>query len=126
AHALPHALMYQLIEAGEVEERPEPPLWFREGMASVTAGQGHRRWGPNQLAHWVAQHPGVDLLRPAPEIYRTQKEAVYGAAHRAFELLLRVAGERGVRDILRHAGEGRSFEQAFQLATGRSARDFEA
>ena len=128
-HELTHVLMYQLIETQEAPDlppRPEPPLWFREGMASVTAGQGHRRWGPEELVRWVTVHPGVDLLRPAAEIYRTEKEAVYGAAHRAFELLLRTAGERGVRDILRHHGEGRSFEAAFALATGKPLEDFEA
>jgi hypothetical protein len=125
-HELTHALMYQLIEAPDAPPPPEPPLWFREGMASVTAGQGHRRWGPEELARWIAAHPGVDVLRPPPEIYRTQKEAVYGAAHRAFELLLRMAGERGVRDILRHSGEGRTFEDAFALATGKPLDEFEA
>src|SRR3954465_15465508 len=36
AHELTHSLMYQLLGGA-----PEPPLWFREGMASVTAGEGH-------------------------------------------------------------------------------------
>ena len=128
-HELTHVLMYQLIEvndAHDLEPRPEPPLWFREGMASVTAGQGHRRWGPEELAAWTKEHPGVDLLRPEPETYRTEKEAVYGAAHRAFELLLRATGERGVRDILRHHGEGHTFEDAFALATGKTIAAFEA
>ncbi len=126
SHELTHALMYQLIEAPEAVGRPEPPLWFREGMASVTAGQGHRRLGPAALTTFAAHHPGVDLLRPSPEIYRTEKEAVYGAAHRAFELLLQTSGESGVRDILTYAGEGRSFEEAFALATGKELQAFEA
>jgi hypothetical protein len=125
AHELTHALMYQLIETAAAPARREPPLWFREGMASVTAGQGHRRLGPAQLARWVSEHPGIDLLRPAPETYRTEKEAVYGAAHRAFELLLQKSGERGVRDILQASGEGKAFEAAFEKATGRRVEDFE-
>jgi hypothetical protein len=128
-HELTHALMYQLIDPRvEVDgpPRPEPPLWFREGMASVTAGQGHRRLGPSELSRWVSAHPGVDLLRPASETYRTEKEAVYGAAHRAFELLLQKVGERGVRDILAYTGDGRTFEAAFALATGKALEEFEA
>jgi len=45
AHELTHALMYQLLGGA-----PEPPLWFREGMASVTAGQGHRRPTSDELS----------------------------------------------------------------------------
>jgi hypothetical protein len=126
SHEFTHALMYQLIEPSDGSDRPEPPLWFREGMASYTARQGSRRMPPVELSRWVAAHPGVDLLRPAPETYRRENEAVYGAAHRAFELLLQRSGERGVRDLLRYAGEGRTFEQAFQLAIGRSIEAFEA
>ena len=125
AHELTHALMYQLIEHASGPAHPEPPLWFREGMASVTAGQGHRRLPPADLARWVSLHPGVELLRPSPETYRTEKEAVYGAAHRAFELLLQASGERGVRDLLHYASEGRSFETSFALAIGRPVDDFE-
>jgi hypothetical protein len=125
AHELTHALMYQLIEPHLASE-DEPPLWFREGMASVTAGQGHRRWGPAELARFVAAHPGTDLLHPSAEVYRVEKEAVYGAAHRAFELLLELAGDGGVREILRRAGEGRTFDQAFAEATGRPLAAFEA
>src|SRR4051794_32475980 len=46
-HELTHSLMYQLMEPTDGPAYPgdaeEPPLWFREGMASVTAAQGHRR-----------------------------------------------------------------------------------
>lgn len=126
-HELTHALMYQLIDPGPgARPAPEPPLWFREGLASVTAGQGHRRWGPAELAEWVARHPGVDLLRPEPETYRTEKEAVYGAAHRAFELLLRTSGETAVREILRRTREGAQFEAAFAASVGRTISTFEA
>ena len=43
-HELTHALMYQLMQRGTDPSwaAEEPPLWFREGMASVTADQGRR------------------------------------------------------------------------------------
>jgi len=101
-----------------VERRP-PPVWFREGMASVTAGQGDRRMSAAELVRWTQAHPGQDLLNPSNELYRTEREAVYAAAHRAFELLLELAGDAGVREILRGVGaRARSFRSAFAHATG--------
>src|SRR5213075_2298906 len=128
AHELTHSLMYQLIRA---EDEPawdsaaeEPPLWFREGMASVTAGQGHRRLSSAELSTWLGAHPGADLLHPSSELYRTEKEAVYGAAHRAFDLLVRTSGDQAVRDILRGVRTGARFADAFKASTGRGLQEF--
>jgi hypothetical protein len=127
AHELTHSLMYQLMTADEAwsAELEEPPLWFREGMASVTAGQGNRRLSTEELAKWAAAHPGTDVLHPSPEMYRREKEAVYGAAHRAFDLLLGVAGDQAVRDIFRGVRAGARFGDAFKAATGHRLADFE-
>jgi len=125
AHELTHALMYQRMQPTPAWAAEEPPLWFREGMASVTAGQGHRRLDVAELRRWVAANPQADLLHPAPELYRDQKEAVYGAAHRAFELLQRSAGDDAIRDVLRRASLGVPFPEAFRSAIGQSLTDFE-
>jgi hypothetical protein len=131
AHELTHSLMYQLMEPDDgplwTADAPleEPPLWFREGMASVTAGQGHRRLSAEEMARWIAEHPGVDVLHPSPEVYREEKEAVYGAAHRAFDLLLGVAGDQSVRDIFRGVRAGARFADAFKAATGHGLAEFE-
>jgi hypothetical protein len=129
-HELTHTLMYQLIEPSDgrgLLDAPleEPPLWFREGMASVTAGQGHRRLSAEELARWLPLHPGADVLHPPPELYRTEKEAVYGAAHRAFELLVQLAGDQAVRDVLRAVRTGARFADAFKAATGQGLAEFE-
>ena len=126
-HELTHSLMYQLMEPvdGSFGELDEPPLWFREGMASVTAGQGHRRMTGSELEAWIAAHPGEDPLNPTPELYRTEKEAVYGAAHRAFALLVAISGDQSVRDILRLLRDGARFADAFKAATGHGLGTFE-
>jgi hypothetical protein len=126
-HELTHALMYQLMQRGTDPSwaAEEPPLWFREGMASLTADQGRRRLSAEELAHWVTDHPGADLLRPDAELYRDEKEAVYGAAHRAFDLLVRVAGEESIRELLRRVSIGNSFADAFYGATGHALAEFE-
>lgn len=130
-HELTHALMYQLIEPAEGpgwtagSPLEEPPLWFREGMASVTAGQGHRRLSAEELTRWQQAHPGTDLLHPSAELYRTEKEAVYGAAHRAFDLLVTTCGDQAVRDVLRAMRDGARFADAFKAATGHDLAGFE-
>jgi hypothetical protein len=126
-HELTHALMYQLMQRGTDPSwaAEEPPLWFREGMASVTADQGRRRLSAEEVAQWTADHPGADLLRPDAQLYRDEKEAVYGAAHRAFDLLVRVAGEEAIRELLRRVSGGSSFADAFQGTTGHGLAEFE-
>ena len=132
AHELTHSLMYQLMEPSEGPslgaEVPfeEPPIWFSEGMASVTAGQGHRRMSSEELTSWMAQNPGGDPLRPTAELVRTEKEAVYGAAHRAFDLLVAIAGDQAVRDVLRVVRSGARFKDAFKVATGFALSEFES
>ena len=126
-HELTHALMYQLMQPATSPPwaTEEPPLWFREGMASVTADQGRRRLSTEDLAAWVANHPGVDLLRPDAELYRAQKDAVYGAAHRTFDLLVRIAGEDSVRQVLQRVSGGAGFSDAFRTVIGYALDDFE-
>ncbi|HYV67615.1 MAG TPA: hypothetical protein VE964_15320 [Myxococcales bacterium] len=125
AHELTHALMYQLLQPAAGGFPEEPPLWFREGMASVTAGQGHRRLTLDQLRTWQKAHPDTDLLRPTAELYRTEKEAVYAAAHRAFELLVVLRGDQSIREVLNRAGSGARFDDAFAAATGQPLLRFE-
>ena len=126
-HELTHALMYQLMQRGTDPSwaAEEPPLWFREGMASVTADQGRRRLSVEELARWTSNHPGADLLRPDAQLYRDEKEAVYGAAHRAFELFVALAGDEGVRELLLLTRGGASFEDAFATVTGVGLARFE-
>jgi hypothetical protein len=124
-HELTHSLMFQLMAQRDAWSADPPPIWFREGMASVTAGQGNRRMSPDELLHWTEAHPGTNLLNPAPELYRTEREAVYAAAHRAFEVLLGLTGDEGVREILRDVSRGEDFARAFAHATGHKLADFE-
>jgi hypothetical protein len=132
-HELAHAVMYQAIQRTEAAAQPleraesgEPPLWFREGLASVTAGQGPLRPGPEWLRRWLAVLPARNPLDPSAELIRTEKEAVYGAAHRAFERLLARVGDAGVLGLLARIREGSPFAEAFAASVGTSQRAFEA
>jgi hypothetical protein len=126
-HELTHALMYQLMQTANdpAWAAEEPPLWFREGMASVTADQGRRRLSAAELAAWAVGHPGADLLRPDPALYRDEKDAVYAAAHRAFDLLVHISGEDAVRRVLQGVSSGASFAEAFRSVSGYALDEFE-
>jgi hypothetical protein len=122
-HELTHCLMYQRSGGDPGWQEKGIPLWFREGMASVTAGQGYRRGTLGRLASQV--RAGEELIADAEGLYRHKSEAVYAAAHHAFEFLLRRHRDEGVRRLLDAMGAGRRFDAAFEEALGVSRTSFE-
>lgn len=151
AHELTHCVMYQ--RAGSAWSWPYKgiPLWFREGMASVTAGQGYKRGGPEPLwafyarttpgagggepaagggdsggaGRWRARRNGDPISDPEP-LYQDEADLVYGAAHHAFQFLLDRYGAERVQRLLTEMGDGHGFEVAFRAAIGIPAEAFEA
>ena len=142
AHELTHCVMYQVAGTARSWAREDIPLWFREGMASVTAGQGRYRIGIARLADYYAAGgaplpaaghggrataggQGDPLVDPGP-LYRTHSDLVYGAAHLAFAFLVERYGDGRIRALLAHVREGRTFATAFREAMGIGADQFEA
>ncbi|GEJ56351.1 hypothetical protein [Anaeromyxobacter diazotrophicus] len=143
AHELTHCAMYQ--QAGSAWSWPwlEIPLWFREGMASVTAGQGYKRTRPAELrAFWARPSGGAadgvagsaggaragaagDPIADPEPLYQAQPELVYGAAHLAFQFLLDRYGADRVRQVLAGMREGHAFPGAFRRAIGLTPAEFE-
>ena len=52
-HELTHCLMYQRSATADSWPYKGIPLWFREGMASVTAHQGYRRPHDEDIARYL-------------------------------------------------------------------------
>ena len=146
AHELTHCAMYQRAGDELTWMYKEIPRWFSEGIASVTAGQGYRYGGPEDLwafylsklpgsgdgvpgrsgrAASPAALPGDPIVDPDP-IYQEQSHVVYGAAHQAAEFLLRRYGEASVQRVLALMGEGRRFPAAFREAVGITDAEFAA
>ncbi len=140
AHELTHCAMYQAASAGGSWPRHAIPLWFREGMASVTAAQDPP---PERLRTILGRplvvHAGQGGAKPAPSgreqgdpltdpdpLYRSQTDLVYGTAHLAFQFLLARYGSDRIRAILAAMGEGSPFPEAFERSVGIPLRDFEA
>jgi hypothetical protein len=123
-HELTHCLMYQRSAGGEDWMRKRIPLWFREGMASVTANQGYR-WGAlEDLARFYDEAPAKDPVAEPEALYQGQNEVVYGAAHHAFAFLIQRYGQEAVERVMEGMARGTTFPDAFQQAIGIPARVF--
>jgi hypothetical protein len=144
-HELTHCAMYQLAGDELSWMYKEIPRWFSEGLASVSAGQGHRRGDLRDLQRYyedalpgsgdgvpgararVARGPsmaiGDPLLDPEP-LYQDQSDVVYGAAHHAVVFLLARYGEERVHRIVKLMGQGQRFPAAFREAIGIGEPEF--
>ncbi|HZZ83539.1 MAG TPA: hypothetical protein VFE30_03290 [Anaeromyxobacteraceae bacterium] len=146
-HELTHCVMYQ--QAGSEWSWPYKgiPLWFREGMASVAADQGHRRKSPEFIyGFYSSSSPlagsgdgaggepqggtavranGDPVSDPEP-LYQSDQEVVYASAHWAFQFLLDRYGMERVRKVLDEMNAGRLFNAAFQGAIGIAPDEFES
>ncbi len=122
AHELTHCVMYQSAGSASDWATRRIPLWFREGMASVTAGQEHE--GTGSQAHHRSPRDG-DPLAALDPLYRSESELVYETAHQAFHFLLERFGEERIRRLIATMGEGQRFPEAFESAVGIPVQDFE-
>ncbi len=123
-HELTHCLMYQRSGSPSDWVEKEIPVWFREGMATWTANQGHKFPSLEELARFYERHPGADPINDPEPLLKDQNHAVYTASHHAFTFFIRRYGKQNVHRILDGMKAGRRFAEAFQLATGISATAF--
>ena len=117
-HELTHCLMYQRAGTASNWMRKGIPLWFREGMASVTAAQGYRRPTDEEIWRWLRSFPEKDPIADGDALYQAEAGIVYGSAHRAFEFLVARYGDAVVLDLLDRMKGGLRFSDAFERAVG--------
>lgn len=123
-HELTHCLMYQRAADRDGWSRKGIPLWFREGMASVTAEQGYQWSALEDVARFYDGRPAEDPLGEPERLYREQRDIVYGTAHHAFFFLVRRYGESAVRKMLDIMFSGVGFREAFQASISLAVEDF--
>lgn len=112
-HELTHVVHYQTAGLKTSRSTVNDPLWFREGLASWTAGQGYRRYSRRTLRQKLRSHPSFDPLSPTRREIQKNQKLVYSAAHHLVSFLIEKYGEGKIRELLRHIAEGSSFDQAF-------------
>jgi hypothetical protein len=118
-HELTHLVMYQQASDRTHWTRKGIPLWFREGMASVTASQAYRWPTLEDLARFYEAHPERDPVGDPEPLYQRHSAMVYAAAHHAFAFFVRRYGEDRVRALLREMREEQAdFRGAFERVTG--------
>lgn len=123
-HELTHVVMYQRCCTLANWQGQAIPFWFREGMASVTADQGRRRWSVERLGLFGRTKEGQAILR-YPERYLARYQPVaYSVAHWMFARLLKKWRRAGVKKLLWLMKQGRSFKAAFKEVTGMSTTQF--
>lgn len=125
-HELTHCLMFQASGDRDSWETRKIPLWFREGMALVTARQYRRYPSMEDSARWLETHPGLDPFTDGEQLSRAHFLDVYGVALHAFARLVDVHGDASVVALLAQLFKGATFEDAFQTAMGQTVRDYEA
>jgi hypothetical protein len=117
-HELTHCVLFQHAGDAQTWRRREIPLWFREGMATVTAGQGREFPSLETLARWLEAHPALDVFGEAEALAVSEFEVVYGLSHQAFSFLLKRYGDEAVRGVIARMRAGASFDQAFEAGVG--------
>jgi hypothetical protein len=114
-HELTHCVMYQAGFSPRAARDRRIPLWFREGMASVTAGEA------------AAVEPVAAVaLDPRESEDSRQADLQYEAAAQAFSHLLHRYGEARIRGVLERLSEGLGFAEAFEKSIGVPLVAFEA
>ena len=125
-HEMNHLLMFQLCCTRETWEKSRIPLWFREGMASVTAGQGHYRLSLERLRSFFLTPQGKQVMNDPESRYALQhhQSELYSLGHWMFDDLLAQAKHTKLKALFASMREGKSFVQAFRETLGMSVEKY--
>jgi hypothetical protein len=124
-HELTHCLLFQQSGSAKTWASKQIPLWFREGLATVTADQGRSFPSLEDLASWLERRPAVDVFGDSERLSREAYGHVYGLSFHAMRFLLRRLGDQAVTGTMVAMKAGLDFEAAFERATGGTAQQFQ-
>ncbi|MFZ5443263.1 MAG: hypothetical protein ACOZQL_24865 [Myxococcota bacterium] len=124
-HELTHCLLFQRSGTRETWIEKSIPLWFREGMAVVTAKQQRLYPGLEDTALWLEREPGLDVFADGESLSATKYLEVYGFALHAFTFLERRFGDAKILEVLAAMRAGDDFPSAFQRTLGTPVTSFQ-
>ena len=125
-HELTHCLLFQRSGTSKNWDTKQIPLWFREGMATVTADQGLRFPSLEDLADWLQRNPELDVFGDAEHLSKEAYGQIYGTSFHAMRFLLKRLGDKAIVDMMAAMQQGDDFEGAFTRASGTTPKRFEA
>lgn len=124
-HELTHCLLFQRSGTRETWYLKSIPLWFREGMAVVTAGQAALYPSLEDSALWLERNPDLNAFRDGEALSETQSAQVYGLALHAFRLLVHKHGDEKIRALMKTMQDGAHFAAAFAAVFGQNVEEFQ-
>jgi hypothetical protein len=125
-HEMTHVIHYQTARIPASETRRDDPVWFREGLASVTAEQESMRYGRPMLAILLRRDPGFDPFNPDDDALRRQVALIYSVAHHAVRDLIAEYGASAVGRLLGGIAAGKPFEESFSEVFGTTPEGFQS
>lgn len=125
-HELTHCLLFQRSGTDTNWAAKEIPLWFREGMATVTADQGLRYPSLEDLADWLDQHAELDVFGDAETLSKDWYAQIYGLSFHAMRFFLKAHRDQAIVDAMALMIDGDDFEGAFTRAAGVTPSRFQS
>jgi|GEM_PF-2942018 len=118
-HEMTHVVMYQNGGKRHNWYRKDFPLWFREGMASVTAGQADQR-GPREdiKKYYIRGALDGDPVSDGDTMVKEHPKVVYLTAHWLFADMLEEFGKDKIISIISRVREGQPFGTAWRSVFG--------
>lgn len=125
-HEMTHVVMYQRAGTREDWYRKPLPLWFREGMALVTAGPDDA-YPVERLRAWYLQADfAADPFEDGEALLRTHPREVYALSYLAFADLQARTGHAALATLLDQVRAGAGFQEAFRHAAGEGYAEWTA
>jgi hypothetical protein len=113
-HELTHVVHYQTAGIKASRSSRNDPFWFREGLASYTAGQGYRYYSRKRLLRILRDSPAFDPMNPSRKDIRNRVKLAYSSAYHLVTYLIEKYGEENIRELLQGIARLDSFEKAFK------------
>lgn len=125
-HEVTHCLLFQKAATRDDWMKKDIPLWFREGMAVVTAKQQRLYPSLEDTTAWLLAHPDDDVFKDGEALSEQHYQPVYGFSLHAFTFLENRFGAERIGDLLRAMRTtGQDFTTSFEAALGMPLTRFE-